>query len=43
MTFHSLCALSDVLGALAEKRSHIPYRNSTLTHVLQDSIGKPNK
>ncbi|XP_064405041.1 kinesin-like protein KIF25 [Halichondria panicea] len=35
----SLCALSNVLGALAEKRSHIPYRNSTLTHVLQDSIG----
>lgn len=35
----SLCALSDVLGALAEHRPHIPYRNSKLTHLLQDSIG----
>ncbi|XP_072317810.1 kinesin-like protein KIF25 [Eucyclogobius newberryi] len=35
----SLCALSDVLGALAEHRAHIPYRNSKLTHLLQDAIG----
>ncbi|XP_042189058.1 kinesin-like protein KIF25 [Callorhinchus milii] len=35
----SLSALSDVLGALAEQRSHVPYRNSKLTHLLQDSIG----
>ena len=28
-----------MLGALAEKRSHVPYRNSSLTHFLQDSIG----
>ncbi|XP_041107491.1 kinesin-like protein KIF25 [Polyodon spathula] len=35
----SLSALSDVLGALAERRPHIPYRNSKLTHLLQDSIG----
>ncbi|XP_077342714.1 kinesin-like protein KIF25 isoform X1 [Lithobates pipiens] len=35
----SLSALSDVLGALAEHRTHIPYRNSKLTHLLQDSIG----
>ncbi|XP_067845664.1 kinesin-like protein KIF25 [Heptranchias perlo] len=35
----SLAALSDVLGALAEQRSHVPYRNSKLTHLLQDSIG----
>ncbi|KAJ0060850.1 hypothetical protein NL108_001718, partial [Boleophthalmus pectinirostris] len=34
----SLCALSDVLGALAEHRPHIPYRNSKLTHLLQDAI-----
>ncbi|XP_054618584.1 kinesin-like protein KIF25 isoform X2 [Dunckerocampus dactyliophorus] len=35
----SLSALSDVLGALAEQRPHIPYRNSKLTHLLQDTIG----
>ncbi|KAG7461065.1 hypothetical protein MATL_G00206060 [Megalops atlanticus] len=35
----SLSALSDVLGALAEQRPHVPYRNSKLTHLLQDSIG----
>ncbi|XP_038059774.1 kinesin-like protein KIF25 isoform X2 [Patiria miniata] len=35
----SLSALSDVLAALAEGRSHVPYRNSRLTHLLQDSIG----
>uniref|UniRef100_A0A8C5Q227 Kinesin motor domain-containing protein n=1 Tax=Leptobrachium leishanense TaxID=445787 RepID=A0A8C5Q227_9ANUR len=35
----SLSALSDVLGALSERCSHIPYRNSRLTHLLQDSIG----
>ena len=35
----SLSALADVLGALSEHRSHIPYRNSRLTHLLQDSIG----
>ena len=36
----SLSALADVLGALAEHRSHVPYRNSRLTHFLQDSIGQ---
>ncbi|XP_068087909.1 kinesin-like protein KIF25 isoform X2 [Hyperolius riggenbachi] len=35
----SLSALSDVLAALSERRSHVPYRNSKLTHLLQDSIG----
>ncbi|XP_028970532.2 kinesin-like protein KIF25 isoform X3 [Esox lucius] len=35
----SLSALSDVLGALAEHRPHVPYRNSKLTHLLQDAIG----
>ena len=35
----SLSALADVLGALAEHRSHIPYRNTTLTRMLQDTIG----
>lgn len=35
----SLSALADVLGALAEQRPHVPYRNSKLTHLLQDAIG----
>lgn len=35
----SLSALADVLGALAEQRPHVPYRNSRLTHLLQDVIG----
>lgn len=36
----SLAALADVLGALAERRGHVPYRNSKLTHFLQDVLGK---
>jgi len=39
----SLSALSDVLLALGEKREHIPYRNSKLTFLLRDSIGKNAK
>lgn len=35
----SLAALADVLGALAERRGHVPYRNSKLTHLLQDALG----
>lgn len=38
--FNSLSALADVLGALSEHRSHIPYRNTRLTHMLQDTIGR---
>lgn len=35
----SLSALDDVLCAIREGRSHIPYRNSCLTTYLANSIG----
>ncbi|GMF42522.1 unnamed protein product [Phytophthora fragariaefolia] len=40
----SLAAVGDVLAALVAKEKHIPFRNSKLTHLLQDSLsGSANR
>eukprot|EP00929_Paragymnodinium_shiwhaense_P020123 TRINITY_DN13513_c0_g1_i1.p1 TRINITY_DN13513_c0_g1~~TRINITY_DN13513_c0_g1_i1.p1 ORF type:complete len:605 (-),score=109.51 TRINITY_DN13513_c0_g1_i1:229-2043(-) len=35
----SLSALADVISAKERRVSHVPYRNSKLTHLLQDVLG----
>lgn len=39
----SLSALGDVIAARASKAGHIPFRNSTLTYLLQDSLSQDSK
>ena len=39
----SLSALGDVIAARAQGSAHIPFRNSTLTHLLQDSLSQDSK
>eukprot|EP00048_Salpingoeca_helianthica_P013129 m.196078 g.196078 ORF g.196078 m.196078 type:complete len:932 (+) comp15460_c15_seq16:50-2845(+) len=39
----SLSALGQVFTALQTSAPHVPYRNSKLTHVLQDSLGGDSK
>ncbi|KAH0573457.1 Kinesin-like protein [Spironucleus salmonicida] len=38
-----LLALGNVISALNENKKHIPYRDSKLTRVLQDSLGGKSK
>lgn len=35
----SLSALGNVIDALADRRPHVPYRDSRLTRLLEDSLG----
>ena len=39
----SLSALGDVIAARMKKQKHVPYRNSTLTYLLQDSLSGNSK
>ncbi|KAK9820101.1 hypothetical protein WJX72_006155 [[Myrmecia] bisecta] len=39
----SLSALGDCIHALATKSAHVPFRNSKLTYVLQDSLSGDSK
>ncbi|KAJ3593240.1 hypothetical protein NHX12_005575 [Muraenolepis orangiensis] len=39
----SLSALGDVINALRSRHSHVPFRNSRLTYLLQDSLSGDSK
>jgi hypothetical protein len=39
----SLSALGDVIAARVGEASHVPFRNSTLTYLLKDSLSADSK
>ena len=39
----SLSALGDVIAALRSHQGHVPFRNSKLTYLLQDSLSGDSK
>lgn len=39
----SLSALGDVISALRSRQAHVPFRNSRLTYLLQDSLSGDSK
>ena len=39
----SLSALGNVIKALVDGKDHVPYRDSKLTRILQDSLGGNSK
>ena len=39
----SLSALGDVVAAIGAQERHVPYRNSKLTHLLQNCLGGHSK
>jgi len=39
----SLSALGDVIASIKSKSNHVPFRNSKLTYLLQESLSKPHR